>query len=57
MSKPIKYWYFMTYNECPFCGGGKTYKEKRKLPKPKDPSKRIKWEPVYDYCLEYQYGG
>lgn len=46
----MKHWYFITYQECPVCGRGKTYRERRYTRRPEDPSKRYKYEQVYDWC-------
>ena len=47
-----KYWYFITIHECPVCGGGKTYRERRYTDKPTDPFQRYRYEQFYDYCLD-----
>lgn len=49
-----KYWYKITYEECPMCGNGRTWRERQYSPKPENPKERIFWESIYDYCLEWE---
>lgn len=53
MNKAMKpHWYFFTYEECPVCGRGKSYRERRYTPRPSDGSLRYDFKQTYDYCLE-----
>lgn len=51
MKNKKKYWYKITYCECPVCGHSHTYKERQYSKKPKDPNKRYFYEIEYDYCI------
>jgi hypothetical protein len=51
-----KYWLFITYQECPVCGRGTEYRERRYTRKPKNASKRHKFEQHYDWCDVEVYG-
>lgn len=46
-----KFWIFLTYYECPVCGRGKEYRERRYTPKPA--TGRSKYIESYDWCLEF----
>lgn len=48
-----RHWYFITIEECPVCGGGHTYRERRYGRKPKSPARRYEWIQAYDWCIEY----
>lgn len=45
-------WYAITYHECPACGRGETYRERRYTPKPKRQGERVEHYEMYDYCLD-----
>lgn len=45
-----RHWYFITFEDCPVCGHGKEYRERRFTPKPKDPAKRYQYRHYWDYC-------
>ena len=50
MKRKRKYWYFIVYEECPVCGRGKEYRERRYTRRPNDARKRHKFEQRYDWC-------
>lgn len=39
-----KYWYKITYVECPMCGKSTEYRERQYTPKPEDFRERISYE-------------
>lgn len=43
-------WYFISYHECPICGRGPTYRERRWTRKPKRWQERQEFIFKYDYC-------
>lgn len=45
-----KYWYFISTYECPLCGSGETYRERRYTEKPIAASMRYAFKYYYDYC-------
>lgn len=46
-----KYWYFITYLECPVCWRHSEYRERRYTPRPEAYEDRHKFIEHYDYCL------
>lgn len=36
-------WYFLAIHECPLCGSGREYRERRYTPKPEDPTDRFEF--------------
>lgn len=48
-----KHWYFISIHECPVCGRGKTYLQRRYGRKPKRASNRYEYVQSYDWCNEY----
>ena len=48
--KKRKYWIHSYTQECPSCGIGDTYRERRYTKKPKDWKDRNEFVEVYDYC-------
>lgn len=53
MTDKKKYWYFIIIQECPVCGRGETYKERRYTPKPEARNLRYEYVEYYDHCEEY----
>jgi hypothetical protein len=51
--KKVKYWYFITYYECPVCGRGSEFRERRYTEKPTDINDRYEFIQLYDYCEGY----
>ena len=48
-----KHWYFITQEECPVCGCGREYRERRYDPRPKEYEKRHDYNPMaYDSCID-----
>jgi hypothetical protein len=45
-----KYWIFIEIWECPVCGDGNTYRERRYTPRPENLAERRKFVQHYDYC-------
>jgi hypothetical protein len=45
-------WYEIFVHECPVCGRGETFRERRDPPRPADPEKRYHWAAMYDWCNE-----
>ena len=45
-----KHWYFVATEECPVCGRGNIYRERRYGRKPKDYRKRYEYVTAYDWC-------
>lgn len=37
-------WYYQTFYECPICGSGGIYRERRPPPRPEDPVKRYEFQ-------------
>jgi hypothetical protein len=50
MKVKSKYWYFITYYECPICGRGGDVKERRYGYRPKLWKNRHAYIVLYDYC-------
>lgn len=46
------HWYEVFVHECPVCGRGETFRERRYTPKPSDPKDRYHWSAHYDWCNE-----
>ena len=47
-----KYWYLITSTECPICGKGRWYRERKYTKRPKTPSLRRYIIERYDYCQD-----
>lgn len=45
-----KYWVFIEVWECPVCGDGETFRERRYTPRPEKWEDRHKYVRHYDYC-------
>ena len=45
-----KHWYFITFYECPVCGGGDSIRERRYGRKPMSWQKRYKFIDQWDGC-------
>ena len=50
---PRRDWYMTEIHECPVCGRGNTYRERRFTPKPAKEADRYKFVQAYDNCLEF----
>ena len=50
MSRKRKYWYYTYLYECPICGNGSTYRERRYGYRPKLWENRNEFVVDYDYC-------
>jgi len=46
------HWYLFTVTECPVCGNGEEYKERKYTEKPKDKEDRYIYQQQYDNCME-----
>lgn len=47
------YWIHFTIYECPVCGRGGEYRERRYDAKPDNPDQRYTFENLYDNCMAY----
>jgi len=48
--KKKKYWMYICHDECPVCGSGEDYRERRYTKKPKKWEERHKFGVAYDWC-------
>jgi hypothetical protein len=50
-----RYWYELFYVDCPVCGNGSCYRERRYTRKPKRAKRRVHYEQLYDGCMDWQF--
>lgn len=54
LTEPVKNekgcWYMTYIEECPVCGCGEEYRERREAPRPKDKIEQYQFVQRYDWC-------